>query len=129
MNMRRLRNVHRPGIAVTVPTFSGPIVLIDVGANIGIITELVDKARICNHADKVPIWAASAPVGQSPRQRPPVRRRESRPSQYGAASRPHAVQSRSPLAAQPPQGFPTWSSYSCQPAREGHGLRRTPLYS
>jgi phosphate acyltransferase len=34
MYMRRLRNVHRPGIAVTVPTFSGPIVLIDVGANI-----------------------------------------------------------------------------------------------
>lgn len=34
MYMRRLPNVHRPGIAVTVPTFSGPIVLIDVGANI-----------------------------------------------------------------------------------------------
>ncbi|MBC02702.1 MAG: phosphate acyltransferase PlsX [Phycisphaerae bacterium] len=34
MYMRRLRHVHRPGIAVTVPTFSGPIVLIDVGANI-----------------------------------------------------------------------------------------------
>jgi glycerol-3-phosphate acyltransferase PlsX len=34
MHMRRLRNVHRPGIAVVVPTFSGPIVLIDVGANI-----------------------------------------------------------------------------------------------
>ncbi|NNM24956.1 MAG: phosphate acyltransferase, partial [Phycisphaerales bacterium] len=34
MHMRRLRNVHRPGIAVTVPTFSGPVVLIDVGANI-----------------------------------------------------------------------------------------------
>lgn len=34
MNMRRLRHVHRPGIAVTVPTFSGPVVLIDVGANI-----------------------------------------------------------------------------------------------
>ena len=34
MHMRRLRNVHRPGIAVTIPTFSGPIVLIDVGANI-----------------------------------------------------------------------------------------------
>jgi glycerol-3-phosphate acyltransferase PlsX len=34
MHMRRLPNVHRPGIAVTVPTFSGPIVLIDVGANI-----------------------------------------------------------------------------------------------
>ena len=34
MHMRRLRNVHRPGIAVTVPTFAGPIVLIDVGANL-----------------------------------------------------------------------------------------------
>ncbi len=34
MHMRRLPNVHRPGIAVTVPTFGGPIVLIDVGANI-----------------------------------------------------------------------------------------------
>lgn len=34
MHMRRLPNVHRPGIAVTVPTFAGPILLIDVGANI-----------------------------------------------------------------------------------------------
>jgi glycerol-3-phosphate acyltransferase PlsX len=34
MHMRRLPNVHRPGIAVTVPTFAGPVVLIDVGANI-----------------------------------------------------------------------------------------------
>ncbi len=34
MHMRRLRNVHRPGIAVTMPTFAGPIVIIDVGANI-----------------------------------------------------------------------------------------------
>ncbi len=34
MFMRRLPHVHRPGIAVTVPSFSGPIVLIDVGANI-----------------------------------------------------------------------------------------------
>lgn len=34
MYMRRLPNVHRPGIAVTLPTFAGPIVLIDVGANI-----------------------------------------------------------------------------------------------
>jgi phosphate acyltransferase len=34
MYMRRLPNVIRPGIAVTVPTFAGPIVLIDVGANI-----------------------------------------------------------------------------------------------
>jgi phosphate acyltransferase len=34
MHMRRLPNVHRPGIAVVVPTFAGPMVLIDVGANI-----------------------------------------------------------------------------------------------
>lgn len=34
MYMKRLPNVHRPGIAVAVPTFAGPIVLIDVGANI-----------------------------------------------------------------------------------------------
>ena len=34
MNMRRLPNVIRPGVAVTVPTFSGPVILIDVGANI-----------------------------------------------------------------------------------------------
>jgi glycerol-3-phosphate acyltransferase PlsX len=34
MHMRRLRNVHRPGIAVAVPTFGGPVLLIDVGANI-----------------------------------------------------------------------------------------------
>ena len=34
MYMRRLPNVHRPGIAVAVPTFAGPVVLIDVGANI-----------------------------------------------------------------------------------------------
>jgi glycerol-3-phosphate acyltransferase PlsX len=34
MYMRRLPNVARPGIAVTIPTFSGPVVLVDVGANI-----------------------------------------------------------------------------------------------
>ena len=34
MHMRRLPNVHRPGIAVAVPTFAGPVLLIDVGANI-----------------------------------------------------------------------------------------------
>jgi glycerol-3-phosphate acyltransferase PlsX len=33
MTMRRLRGVHRPGIAVTMPTFFGPVVLCDVGAN------------------------------------------------------------------------------------------------
>ena len=33
MSMRRLPGVHRPGIAVTLPTFFGPIVMCDVGAN------------------------------------------------------------------------------------------------
>ena len=34
LHMRRLPNVLRPGIAVTVPTFAGPVLFIDVGANI-----------------------------------------------------------------------------------------------
>ncbi len=34
MHMRRLPGVHRPGVAVTMPTFGGPVCLIDVGANI-----------------------------------------------------------------------------------------------
>jgi len=33
MFMRRLAGVHRPGIAVTIPTFKGPVVLCDAGAN------------------------------------------------------------------------------------------------
>jgi glycerol-3-phosphate acyltransferase PlsX len=33
MAMRRLPGVNRPGIAVTIPTFFGPVVLCDVGAN------------------------------------------------------------------------------------------------
>lgn len=33
MQMKRLPGVHRPGIAVTVPAFHGPVVLIDAGAN------------------------------------------------------------------------------------------------
>jgi phosphate acyltransferase len=34
MYLRRLPGVHRPGVAVTIPTFSGPVTLIDVGANL-----------------------------------------------------------------------------------------------
>lgn len=34
MFLRRLPAVHRPGIAVTLPTFAGPVTLIDVGANL-----------------------------------------------------------------------------------------------
>lgn len=33
MYMRRLPGVHRPGIATAVPTFHGPVVICDVGAN------------------------------------------------------------------------------------------------
>ncbi|MEM9253084.1 MAG: phosphate acyltransferase PlsX [Planctomycetota bacterium] len=33
MHMRRLRGVHRPGIAIVLPTFYGPVVICDVGAN------------------------------------------------------------------------------------------------
>jgi len=33
MFMRRLEHVHRPGIAVTIPTFNGPFVLMDAGGN------------------------------------------------------------------------------------------------
>ena len=33
MYLRRLPGVHRPGIAVTLPTFGGPVVVCDVGAN------------------------------------------------------------------------------------------------
>ncbi|NLF29360.1 MAG: phosphate acyltransferase PlsX [Planctomycetes bacterium] len=34
MHLRRLAGVHRPGIAIIVPTFHGPVVLCDVGANV-----------------------------------------------------------------------------------------------
>ena len=33
MHMKRLPGVHRPGIAVTIPAFHGPVVLCDAGAN------------------------------------------------------------------------------------------------
>ena len=33
MSMRRLAGVHRPGIAIVLPTFHGPVVVCDVGAN------------------------------------------------------------------------------------------------
>ena len=34
MRLRRLRGVHRPGIAIVVPSYYGPVVLCDVGANV-----------------------------------------------------------------------------------------------
>jgi len=34
MRMRNLRGINRPGIAVVFPTFEGPVVICDVGANI-----------------------------------------------------------------------------------------------
>ncbi len=33
MYMKRLPGIHRPGIACTIPTFHGPVVVCDVGAN------------------------------------------------------------------------------------------------
>jgi len=34
MRLRRLRGVHRPGIAIITPTFKGPVAICDVGANV-----------------------------------------------------------------------------------------------
>ncbi len=34
MNLRRLAGVHRPGIAIVTPTYSGPVIICDVGANV-----------------------------------------------------------------------------------------------
>ena len=34
MRLRRLRGVHRPGIAIVIPAFAGPLVMCDVGANV-----------------------------------------------------------------------------------------------
>ena len=34
MRLRRLPGVHRPGIAILMPTFHGPVALCDVGANV-----------------------------------------------------------------------------------------------
>jgi len=34
MRLRRLRGVYRPGIAIAAPSFFGPVVLCDVGANV-----------------------------------------------------------------------------------------------
>ena len=34
MRLRRLRGVHRPGIAVITPTYHGPVAVCDVGANV-----------------------------------------------------------------------------------------------
>jgi hypothetical protein len=53
MHMKRLAGVHRPGIAVTIPAFHGPVVLCDAGANpeprpshlwqYGVMSEVVAK--------------------------------------------------------------------------------------
>ena len=34
VRLRRLRGVHRPGIAIVVPTLHGPVIVCDVGANV-----------------------------------------------------------------------------------------------
>ena len=60
LNLQRLRGVHRPGVAVTVPTFTGPVILIDVGANLeqrvkgeGAGDDSFDPARYFAHAGRI----------------------------------------------------------------------------
>lgn len=65
MYMRRLEHVHRPGIAVTIPTFSGPFVLMDAGGNpeprdthlqqYGIIGEVVAKKLLGREDPRVAV--------------------------------------------------------------------------
>lgn len=57
MNLRRLAGVHRPGIAIVTPTYSGPVIICDVGANVaarpqhlhqyGVMSSLYASA-VCN---------------------------------------------------------------------------------
>ncbi|MBY0307399.1 MAG: phosphate acyltransferase PlsX [Phycisphaerales bacterium] len=65
MYMRRLEHVHRPGIAVTIPTFSGPFVLIDAGGNpeprdthlrqYGVIGEVVARKLLGRESPRVAV--------------------------------------------------------------------------
>jgi len=67
MNMRRLPGIHRPGIACAIPTFHGPVVLCDVGANpepIGLAADMaagVERllARLCRALEARGVGARS----------------------------------------------------------------------
>ena len=59
LRMRTLPGVSRPGIAVTVPTFYGPVVICDVGANVSAQAKASASVRDYGQAS----YAAAVPQG------------------------------------------------------------------
>ncbi|MEL6741147.1 MAG: phosphate acyltransferase PlsX [Planctomycetota bacterium] len=74
MHMRRLPGVHRPGIAVTIPAFHGPVVLCDAGANpepkgthlwqYGLMAEVYAKAALGIDSPRVALMNIGAEEGK-----------------------------------------------------------------
>lgn len=74
MHMRRLPGVHRPGIAVTIPAFHGPVVLCDAGANpeprplhlwqYGIMAEVMAKKTLGIASPRVALMNIGAEEGK-----------------------------------------------------------------
>jgi glycerol-3-phosphate acyltransferase PlsX len=74
MHMRRLPGVHRPGIAVTIPAFHGPVVLCDAGANpeprplhlwqYGIMAEVLAKKSLGIASPRVALMNIGAEEGK-----------------------------------------------------------------
>jgi glycerol-3-phosphate acyltransferase PlsX len=74
MHMKRLPGVHRPGIAVTIPAFSGPVVLCDAGANpeprplhlwqYGIMAEVYAKKTLGIDSPRVALMNIGAEEGK-----------------------------------------------------------------
>jgi glycerol-3-phosphate acyltransferase PlsX len=74
MHMKRLPGVHRPGIAVTIPAFSGPVVLCDAGANpeprplhlwqYGIMAEVYAKKTLGIESPRVALMNIGAEEGK-----------------------------------------------------------------
>ena len=62
MQMKRLPGVHRPGIAVTIPAFHGPLVLIDAGAN-----PEPRASHLWQYGIMADVWARKVLKIQSPR--------------------------------------------------------------
>jgi glycerol-3-phosphate acyltransferase PlsX len=62
MHMKRLPGVHRPGIAVTIPAFHGPVVLCDAGAN-----PLPTAAHLWQYGVMADIYARDVQGIQNPR--------------------------------------------------------------
>lgn len=74
MHMKRLPHVHRPGIAVTIPAFHGPVVLCDAGANpepkpshlwqYGLMAEVVAKKSLGIASPRVALLNIGAEEGK-----------------------------------------------------------------